>query len=82
MFRIQQQSASQLYEISTSCGKVTADKIIVTAGAWANQVSSSIVVNFTLFLLQKHCPAGKGETEEHEKDNREQWEGGCYRVDV
>ena len=50
MFRIQQQSASRLYEIATSCGKVTADKIIVTAGAWANQVSSSIVVIFNSTL--------------------------------
>ena len=112
VLRIQQQSASRLYEIATSCGKVTADKIIVTAGAWANQVSSSIVVKFNstssiyfigkkvseqtrsllihsanpnsflnqlflFFLLQNYCPTGKRETEEHEKDNREQWEGGC-----
>ncbi|XP_065187243.1 monomeric sarcosine oxidase-like isoform X2 [Sycon ciliatum] len=53
VFRIQQQSASRLYEIATSCGKVTADKIIVTAGAWANQALGNFGVHVPLTITQE-----------------------------
>eukprot|EP00117_Sycon_ciliatum_P008319 scpid58735/ scgid11073/ Monomeric sarcosine oxidase len=52
VLKIQQQSDST-YEIETSCGKLTAEKIIITSGAWSNQMLGSFGVTLPLKVTQE-----------------------------